>query len=140
MKKTFLILLSAAFIVGLSSCDKACIKKDKDEDYYYSEDYRTSGATLLGNELSELTELWSVFFTEGKSKDLRYKLVGEQNDKKDVIWEEGTVLNVGYDVTFVPDNGSPSYSGSFNEEKDIYTVVFPDQEQREVSFVLKDGK
>jgi len=138
MKKTFLLLLSATFLIGLASCEKECMKKDKDEDYYYSEDYKTSGATLLGNELSELTELWSVFFREGKSKDLHYKLVGEQNDKKDVIWEEGIVGVDGYDVAFVPNNGSPTYYATFNEKKDIYTVVFPDQEQREVTFVLKD--
>jgi hypothetical protein len=140
MKKTFTILLSSIFLLGFISCEKICNKKDKDEDYYYSEDYKTSGATLLGNNLSELTELWSVFFTEGKSKDLHYKLVGEKNNKKDVIWEEGIVLAEGYDVTFIPENGSESYKATFNEKKDIYTVIFPDQEQREVTFVLKEGK
>ena len=140
MKKTFTILLSSIFLIGLISCEKVCIKKDKDEDYYYSDNYKTSGATLLGNDLSELTELWSVFFREGKSKDLHYKLVGEQNNKEDVVWEEGVVKSEGYNVTFIPENGSESYNAIFNEKKDVYTVVFPDQEQREVTFVLKKGE
>lgn len=140
MKKTLIILLSATFLIGLSSCEKVCMKKDKNEDYYYSEDYKTSGATLLGNDLSELTELWSVFFTEGKSKDLHYKLVGENNNKEDVVWEEGVVVANGYNVTFVPDNGSASYSATFNEKKDVYMVVFPNQDQREVTFMLKEGE
>ena len=137
MKKHFVVLFSVIVFIGITSCGKECIKKNKNEDYYYSEDYKTSGAALNGVEFSELTALWSVFYTEGKSKDLRYKLVGEKGDKKDVIWEEGTVIYSGLDVTFIADYSSIAYYASFDADKETYTVVFPNQDQREVTFSLK---
>lgn len=140
MKKISALFLSSLLLLTFFSCQKICDKKDKSETYYYSEDFKTSGASLNATQFSELNALWSVFFTEGKSKELRYKLVGEKDEKKDVIWEEGIVSSEGYDITFIPSDGSENYMATFNEKKDSYTVVFPEQEQREVSFILKEKK
>ncbi|MFT5820391.1 MAG: hypothetical protein ACI8ZM_001633 [Crocinitomix sp.] len=48
---------------------------------------------------------------------------------EDINWQEGIVLAEGRDVTFIHKNGSLSYKATFNEKKDIYTLMFPDQEQ-----------
>lgn len=133
-------LFGLVAVVGLmfTSCDKEGIDKKDKNDYYHSNDYKTSGATILGEEASTFTVLYSVFFHEKNSKQLRYKLVGETGpNKEDVVWEEGDVSYIEYDVTFEPDNSTSVYYATFNEKKDIYTVTFPNMETREVTFELK---
>ena len=140
MKNTALILFSFFFISTMIACDKLDFDKKDKNTYYYSEDYKTSEAHILGQEVSELSELWSVFFKEEKSEETHYKLVGEKDSKKDVVWEEGVINIDGLDITFIPENGSPSYQATFNQSKDMYSIIFPDQEHRTLTFILKDGE
>ncbi len=140
MKNLVFLSLSLFLFAGLNSCEKKSIKKDcikdKHDDYYYSEDYKDSEGTVLGEDVSELTALWSVFFKDKKSKDYSYKLVVEKGDKKDVVWEEGKIQMENMNVTFMPQNGV-SYTGTFSDDKKEYTVTLPNLSDRVITFIKK---
>ena len=144
MKTIFVFSSLLVLTLTFSSCDKWGCKKDTDS-YYYSDDYRQASGTVLDVEISEITELWSVFFKEENT--WKYKLIvetGEKDEfgKNDMEYEIGRAdFDENMNITFVPDsNPSASYKAYFENNKKNYKVELPSLENREINFVLKTGK
>lgn len=146
MKKSVFILFAMSML--LFSCSKKYdhVKKD-DSSYYYAIDYKDASGDILGADIEDIDQLYSVFFYEGKS--LKYKLVAEKfdencngdcKDKKStvLVYEEGfaPVAETDLSIQFKPASGD-SYSGQFEQEKKSYVVTLPGTNTREITFVLK---
>lgn len=135
MKKAFLFTMVALFTLSFS-CEKWG-KKDG-VSTYYSEDYRDSNNSYLGEQSSNIDELYFHFYDD-KERANNYKFVAEVNG--DYVWHEGTFVKTQYSLTFTPDDQNhAAFEGSFSEDGKVLTIDYPgvDDTRVQVNFILKE--
>lgn len=144
MRKLLLFGLIAVFV---SACSKDESRYQDGSYIYYSEDYKNANMTILGHETSEIESVWFELYSDEYDSSCpkaleadRYMLIVKRNGK--MTSEMGSIeTDWQTTITFHPENGDPSYEGTWSNQKDRFIISYDLVDRtEEVSFVYKDEK